>query len=76
VEERAAEELLASTMWGELERRMKTGIVMLCEAGCCWLVNDGIRLMPIDVEGWMIIDTAFRIRTKDNLAIVKPMYRF
>jgi len=60
VGERAAEELLASTMWGELERRMKTGIVVLCEAGCRWLVDDGTRLMPTDVEDWMIIDTAFR----------------
>jgi hypothetical protein len=60
VGERAAEELLALTMWGELERRMKTGIVVLCEAGCRWLVDDGTRLMPTDVEDWMIIDTAFR----------------
>ena len=39
---------------------MKAGVVILCEAGCDWLQDDGTRLMPDDLEGWMRIDAAFR----------------
>jgi predicted ATPase len=55
VGEEAAEELLASTVWGELDQRMKRGIVVLCEAGCSCLVDDGTRLIPMDVKDWMRI---------------------
>jgi hypothetical protein len=34
--------------------------VVLCEAGCRWLVDDGVRLMPVDMEEWTRIDAAFR----------------
>lgn len=56
----AAAELLTSTSWLELEARMKEGIVFVCEAGCHWLKDDGIRLMPTDAEEWTRIDDAFR----------------
>ncbi|KAF2109359.1 AAA domain-containing protein [Lophiotrema nucula] len=56
----AADEMIASIAWKELENRMKEGIVFVCEAGCSWLVDDGTRLMPEDMEGWMQIDGAFR----------------
>jgi hypothetical protein len=39
---------------------MKMGVVMLCEAGCSWLADDGTRLMPTGTEEWMRIDDAFR----------------
>jgi ABC-type branched-subunit amino acid transport system ATPase component len=60
VGEEAAGEMLASEKWRELERRMKAGVVMLCEAGCSWLADDGTRLMPTGTEEWMLIDDAFR----------------
>ncbi|KAF1948167.1 hypothetical protein CC80DRAFT_530120 [Byssothecium circinans] len=60
VGEEAAGEMLASETWKELERRMKAGVVMLCEAGCSWLTDDGTRLMPDDIEQWMRLDSAFR----------------
>jgi nicotinamide riboside kinase len=60
VGEDAAGEMLASEKWRELERRMKMGVVMLCEAGCSWLADDGTRLMPTGTEEWMRIDDAFR----------------
>jgi nicotinamide riboside kinase len=53
-------ELLASKAWFELESRMKEAIVILCEAGCHWLTDDGMRLMPTDVEDWGRVDGAFR----------------
>ncbi|KAI8935052.1 hypothetical protein NX059_008716 [Plenodomus lindquistii] len=60
VGEGAAAEMLSSEVWQELESRMKKGVVILCEAGCDWLTDDGVRLMPKDVEDWMRIDVAFR----------------
>lgn len=60
VGEGAVAEMLSSGTWQELENRMKKGIVILCEAGCRWLTDDGVRLMPKDVEDWMRIDVAFR----------------
>jgi nicotinamide riboside kinase len=62
----AASEMLASEKWKELERRMKAGVVMLCEAGCTWLVDDGTRLMPDGREEWMRIDDAFRKKLADR----------
>ncbi|KAF2823710.1 hypothetical protein CC86DRAFT_298303 [Ophiobolus disseminans] len=56
----AAAAMLGSRSWLQLESRMKAGIVILCEAGCRWLVDDGIRLMPGDAEEWLRIDDAFR----------------
>jgi nicotinamide riboside kinase len=55
-----ADEMLASETWKELEHRMKAGVVMLCEAGCSWLTDDGTRLMPPNLGQWMSIDSAFR----------------
>ncbi|KAF2844345.1 hypothetical protein T440DRAFT_473459 [Plenodomus tracheiphilus IPT5] len=60
VGESAAAEMLSSEIWQELESRMKKGIVILCEAGCRWLTDDGVRLMPKDDEDWMRVDVAFR----------------
>jgi nicotinamide riboside kinase len=60
VGEDAAAEMLASEVWQELEDRMKEGLVITCEAGCHWLVDDGLRLMPKNVEEWMHVDAAFR----------------
>jgi nicotinamide riboside kinase len=59
VGEEAAGQMLASEEWRELEQRMKAGIVILCEAGCSWLVDDGTRLMPEGMEQWMRIDSVF-----------------
>lgn len=60
VSENAAQDLLASTEWDELERNMKDGLVFVCEAGCTWLVDDGTRWMPTDLEHWNRFDQAFR----------------
>lgn len=60
VGEETAEKLMASQAWRELEARMKIGLVVLCEAGCKWLEDDGTRLMPVGLEGWMQLDGVFR----------------
>jgi hypothetical protein len=56
----AAENMLASDAWQKLEHKMKSGVVVLCEAGCTWLVDDGVRLMPRELDEWMRVDAAFR----------------
>jgi nicotinamide riboside kinase len=56
----AADVMMTSEAWRELKCKMRAGIVMLCEAGCSWLIDDGIRLMPDDVDAWMRVDAAFR----------------
>jgi nicotinamide riboside kinase len=56
----AAAEMLKSEIWLELEGRMKNGIVILCETGCRWLIDDGVRLMPKDMEEWTRVDGTFR----------------
>jgi nicotinamide riboside kinase len=60
VGQEASAEMLASRNWVELEAWMKAGIVILCEAGCHWLKDDGIRLMPNDADEWIRIDDTFR----------------
>lgn len=73
----AADEMLALETWKELERRMKAGVVILCEAGCDWLADDGTRLMPDGMEQWMRIDSAFRkllaMRGIDYTVVPKEM---
>jgi nicotinamide riboside kinase len=56
----ASAHMLASKIWLELEGRMKKSIVILCEAGNHWLIDDGIRLMPNDMEEWAHVDKTFR----------------
>lgn len=52
--------ILAFTSWLELDKHMKAGIVVLCEAGCHWLKDDAVRLMPSDAEEWLRIDDVLR----------------
>ena len=56
----AATQMLSTETWSELETRMKQGIVVLCEPGCHWLTDDGIRLMPTDTEDWIHVGDVFR----------------
>ncbi|KAH0562532.1 hypothetical protein GP486_002780 [Trichoglossum hirsutum] len=60
VGEEAAEKLFASAAWGKLEEKMKAGLVVLCEVGWDWLVDDGVRLIPKDLGDWAKVDAAFR----------------
>ena len=60
VGEDEAEQLLSSPAWKTLEQNMKSGTVLLCEAGCNWLVDDGTRLMPQNGDDWIRFDLAFR----------------
>ena len=56
----AADTLLASQAWQTLEKKMRKGLIVLCESGCSWLTDDGTRLMPQDLEEWARFDGTFR----------------
>ncbi|KAF7546295.1 hypothetical protein G7Z17_g8548 [Cylindrodendrum hubeiense] len=49
----AAEAMMASAAWRELRSRMSTSLIVVCEAGADWLVDDGVRLMPQDRDDWV-----------------------
>ena len=53
VGEKEERELRASVDWQGVEQRMREGLVVLCEAGGEWLIDDGVRLMPKDKEDWV-----------------------
>lgn len=68
VGEDAAQQMVSSDAWKALAERMKNGLVILCEAGCTWLVDDGTRLMPKDIEDWLRVNSAFH-EVLETLAI-------
>ncbi len=46
----SARPLCESAEWLELRDRMAESLLIVCEAGCDWLADDGVRLMPEDRE--------------------------
>ncbi|KAL7806557.1 AAA domain-containing protein [Trichoderma aethiopicum] len=59
VGDEAAKVLISSDHWRELRERMSQSLVFVCETVEAWLVSDGVRLMPRDVEDWMEYDREF-----------------
>lgn len=79
VGKKEANDILMSKAWLELEDNMKAGVVILCEAGCSWLVDDGTRLMPNNLDDWMLVDSTFRkllaVRGIDYIVCPKDLVR-
>ena len=50
VEDAAA--LMATPLWRAHEERMRDSLVVVCETGVEWLIDDGVRLMPESPESW------------------------
>ncbi|KAL8732306.1 MAG: hypothetical protein Q9166_002878 [cf. Caloplaca sp. 2 TL-2023] len=46
-------------VWQQIENRMKAGLVILCEPGGEWLIDDGVRLMPQDKAEWFELHSHF-----------------
>jgi nicotinamide riboside kinase len=61
----AETDLIKSPEWLELRRRMRTSMVIVCEAGVGWLVDDGTRLMPESREDWINFHQLFCNRLDD-----------
>ncbi|KAH8897582.1 hypothetical protein GQ53DRAFT_712041 [Thozetella sp. PMI_491] len=55
----APESLLQSADWSILRARMANSVIVVCEAGVKFLVDDGVRLMPQDAEDWYLMHEAF-----------------
>ncbi|KAL9001669.1 MAG: hypothetical protein Q9188_005362 [Gyalolechia gomerana] len=56
------DEALALTQglaWQHLQQKMKRGLVIVCEAGGEWLIDDGVRLMPEDRDAWLQMHATF-----------------
>ncbi|KAL2111780.1 hypothetical protein VUR80DRAFT_9342 [Thermomyces stellatus] len=49
----AADEMMLSAEWGKVRDRMAGSVIVVCEAGAPWLLDDGVRLMPEDAEDWI-----------------------
>lgn len=46
--------------WPALRERLARALVVVCEAGAAaWLVDDGVRLMPVDGAEWLATHSAF-----------------
>lgn len=57
--EDAATEMLKMESWIQLKENMRSAVVLVCEAGPRWLVDDGVRLMPRDDDEWAGIHRIF-----------------
>ncbi|KAI2628894.1 AAA domain-containing protein [Hypoxylon sp. NC1633] len=55
----AAHALLESSKWAEMRDRMADSLVVVCEAGADWLIDDGVRLMPTSREEWLEVHSEF-----------------
>ena len=59
VGEEATSSLINSPAWSELGKRMKSSLVVVCEAGADWLMDDGVRLMPQNMDEWVAFHRIF-----------------
>ncbi|KAF5640835.1 P-loop containing protein [Fusarium sp. NRRL 52700] len=49
----AVQDLQQLPAWNEVKARMEMSLVMVCEAGTPWLMDDGVRLMPGSDKEWI-----------------------
>jgi nicotinamide riboside kinase len=45
--------------WVEVKARMEKSLIVVCEAGTPWLMDDGVRLMPDSEDAWMKLSRDF-----------------
>ena len=66
VGEEEAKSLMRMEIWRELKERMQRSLVVVCEAGADWLIDDGVRLMPKDKKDWVAFHELFCESLKDE----------
>ncbi|KAF5579292.1 P-loop containing protein [Fusarium pseudocircinatum] len=49
----AVEQLQRLPAWKEVRVKMERSLIVVCEAGTPWLMDDGVRLMPGSDKEWM-----------------------
>jgi len=59
VGEGAAQEMMKSEVWKDIERNMRSARILVCEPGAAWLRDDGVRLMPLDIDEWKSLHQSF-----------------
>jgi nicotinamide riboside kinase len=59
VSQEAMLEMQQQSCWVEVRKRMMSSLVIVCEAGTPWLMDDGVRLMPDSAEAWMQLSSEF-----------------
>lgn len=60
VGEKERDGMVTGEAWGWLRRKMKEALVVLLEPVQKWMVDDGVRLIPVDVEEWRETNGRFR----------------
>ena len=63
------EALTQTHAWKTAEAWMKDGVVVVCEAGGEWLIDDGVRLMPDDRVAWCEMHKRF-CSTLNELGVI------
>ena len=66
VGEEGASSLMRMEIWEKLKEHMERSLVVVCEAGADWLVDDGVRLMPEDKKDWVAFHDLFCQSLKDT----------
>ncbi|KAI1386232.1 AAA domain-containing protein [Hypoxylon trugodes] len=51
--------LMQTPEWKELKERMSKSLIIVCEPCPAWLKDDGVRLMPKDIEDWTYFHDIF-----------------
>ena len=62
----AVQNLSESVEWQQLKNRMMCAVVVVWEPVEDWLFDDGIRLMPQNLDEWMQLHDTFRRLLKDH----------
>ena len=65
VGEEGANSLMRTDVWRELKERMEQSLIVVCEAGADWLIDDGVRLMPEDKADWVAFHNLFCLSLED-----------
>lgn len=63
--EEGARELMRTSIWEELKKRMEHSLVVVCGPGADWLEDDGVRLMPESQKDWVAFHHLFCSSLKD-----------
>lgn len=61
VGEAEARSLREGAVWQEIQDKMRAGVVVLCQPGGEWLIDDGVRLMPRDQAEWFALNSHFQV---------------
>ena len=54
-----ARQLRQCEAWKDVEKRLKTGLIIICGTGGDWLMDDGVRLMPESRDDWIEFESVF-----------------